>query len=392
MQTPSFDALVIGGGINGLSSLYHLTRRGLNRVGLVERFRLSHGRGSSHGHSRITRSAYVDARYVRLMQRLQKVDWPELEAVAGQRLIHPTPGCFFGSPGGKWESYARAVTEIGADCEVIDLAEARRRFRMFRFVSAVGAVDDRTAAVVAAARTIQALLRLSLSRGAEVLEETKVAAIDATRSPIHVDLEDGRQLITERLIVTAGAWAGDLLPPVRPQLQVARQTVGYFRLAGDPRQFEVGQFPVWGNLGGTPGQEFYGLPSFGQPGIKVARHIVAGADDDPDEVPEEVPEQELTRLEQYVTEEFTAPVEGMISYEHCLYTNTATEDFVIDLHPDSDAIAIGAGFSGHGFKFGPLIGRVLVELVCDGASSIEEFNIMRKTFSGCTDRNTHRPS
>ena len=104
-----YEALVVGGGVNGLASLYHLLRLGCRRVALIECFSLGHGRGSSHGLSRVIRSAYIDAGYVRLVQVALREEWPRLEGEAGMRLIHHTPGCFFGPAGGKWEQYARAT-------------------------------------------------------------------------------------------------------------------------------------------------------------------------------------------------------------------------------------------------------------------------------------------
>ena len=104
----------------------------------------------SHGDSRITRSAYVNADYVRLMQIAHGESWPQLERDAGVQLIYPTPGCFFGPPGGKYTSYARAVTEVGVDVEALTPEEGRKRFPVFRFEDAAGVLHDRTAGLVAA--------------------------------------------------------------------------------------------------------------------------------------------------------------------------------------------------------------------------------------------------
>ena len=121
MTHTHFDALVIGGGIVGRCALYHLQRLGLSRVGLVERFGFDHRRGSSHSHSRITRSAYVHADYVRLMQVAHSQEWPRLEADAGERLILPADGCFFGPAEGKFEEYERAATEAGVDPSIMGI-------------------------------------------------------------------------------------------------------------------------------------------------------------------------------------------------------------------------------------------------------------------------------
>ena len=95
----TFSALVVGGGVNGLATAWHLALMGIERVALVERFRLHHDRGSSHGAGRITRSAYSDARYVRLVRVAHEQDWPRLVRDSGRTLIHPADGIFFGPPG-----------------------------------------------------------------------------------------------------------------------------------------------------------------------------------------------------------------------------------------------------------------------------------------------------
>src|SRR5690242_14714085 len=105
----TFGALVIGGGVSGLSTAWQLAARGVPRVALVERFRLHHDRGSSHGTSRITRTTYSDAKYVRLVREAHAVDWPRLERESGEQLLHPTPGAFFGPPTGEIEQWAAAV-------------------------------------------------------------------------------------------------------------------------------------------------------------------------------------------------------------------------------------------------------------------------------------------
>jgi len=384
LNNTHFAALVIGGGIIGRCALYHLQRLGLSRVGLVERFGSDHSRGSSHSHSRITRSAYVNADYVRLMQVAHSQEWPRLEADAGERLILPAEGCFFGPAEGKFDDYARAATEAGVDCEVLDVNEARNRFPMFRFPTAVGAVHDHTAGVIAAARTMTALARLAEAAGASLMWDTRVLDVDVTAGPVRLTVQqrDRRiELQAERVLICPGPWATRLLPFLASRLQVALQTVGYFVLSGSQSDFGVGHWPVWGNLGAPDGEIFYGLPAFGREGIKIARHVTSGAAHDPDVIPEQVEPAEIDRLREFLAREFVPSVERLVGAEHCLYTNTSTEDYIVDLHPDNDRVAIAAGFSGHGFKLAPVCGRVLAELVTDGRTSVTEFEAMRRTFS-----------
>src|SRR5687767_9743205 len=104
-----FEALVIGAGINGLATVWWLLRRGVKRVAVVERGTIGHDRGSSHGRSRITRSAYADGLYLKLVQVAHAEAWPALEADAGERLLHPRDGCFFGPKQGKFRDYLEAI-------------------------------------------------------------------------------------------------------------------------------------------------------------------------------------------------------------------------------------------------------------------------------------------
>ena len=372
--------MIIGAGINGLATCYHLSKLGVQNIGLIERFDHGHNRGSSHGQSRITRSAYVNEHYVRLMQIAHNQAWPQLEQDAQTQLIYPTPGCFFGPPGGKYTHYEKAVLAVGVDVEPLTPQEARKRFPAFRFENAAGALHDRTPGLVAASKTMQSLSQLAQHPNITTHTNTEVIEIDPTQSPIKIITNKGT-FLTERLIVTAGPWAANLIPQLKTRVSVARQTVGYFKLSGPSQNFQVGTFPVWGYLLNKGDISYYGLPEFGREGIKLAHHVITPEGDDPDDVPTQTPQEAIDGLRHFIKEQFTAPIERFVDWETCLYTNTSNEDFIIDHHPDNPNIVIGAGFSGHGFKFGPLTGRILAELALHGKSSLPEFENAKHLFS-----------
>ena len=193
----AYEAVVVGGGLNGLAAAYHLTRLGVKKLALIEQFRLGHDRGSSHGMSRITRSVYHDPDYVRLMQHVHTEEWPRLERDSGAKLLHPNPGCFFGPPGRTIDSYAASVQKAGAQVEWVAPAEARRVFPQFRFENCEGVLLDRTAGIIAAAETIAALIKLCRESGADIFEETPVTSIDPLKDPIEIQTARGR-IFTER--------------------------------------------------------------------------------------------------------------------------------------------------------------------------------------------------
>ena len=110
-------------------------------------------------------------------------------------------------------------------------------------------------------------------------------------------------------------------------------------------------------------------------------HVCAGVDDDPDDPPAAIAQDKIDDLSRFMAGFFTSSGWTLVGAENCLYTNSPTEDFIIDLHPDNPRIAIGAGFSGHGFKFAPLTGRLLAELAWQGKISIPEADMARRLFS-----------
>lgn len=380
MNGDTYDALVVGGGINGLSALYHLKRLGAARVGLVERFEIGHDRGSSHGAARVTRSAYVAPEYVRLMQWVHKEEWPRLEKDTGKKLVHSNPGIYTGPPCERYHSYVEAVAQEGVDVELLTADEARRRFPQFTFENAESALLDKTGGFISSVEAVESLAALARESGVQIHENTVVHGFDPAADPVKVETNRGT-IETERLVVAAGAWAKELLPFLKPSLNIARQTVGYFTPEDDPDAYLPGRFPVWAYREQDENNLFYGMPVFGRAGVKVGRHLRVGVDDDPDNPPDAVDEEKIADVRRFMARFFTCKNWTLAGAEHCLYTNAPNEDFIIDLHPENPRIAFGAGFSGHGFKFGPLTGRLLAELALEGKISIPDAELARRLFS-----------
>lgn len=366
-----FEVIVLGAGINGLSTVYHLARLGVTSLALVEQFELGHRLGSSHGKSRITRSSYSSAKYVELIQVAHKEEWPRLSHDAGQALLTPTPGCFFGPGVGDYVDSLRAVADLSGMFEVLDPAEARRVFGMFRFPDSPQVVRDLTASVVAAEQTMTFLAENARCK-ATVLERTAVSRI-GTEGPSIELVTSGGPITCDRLVVTAGGWVGRLLPQYAGRFQVAHQDVGYFDMPG------AADFPVWVYCAQDT-DSYYGLPSFDRPGAKVARHRTGKEGDNPDRpIADSMPEDVLRDLEEFSQAQFTQPG-PLLGYEACLYTNTANEDFLLDHLPGESRVVVGSACSGHGFKFGPLTGRLLAELTLHGKTSLPLFEKHRQAF------------
>jgi sarcosine oxidase len=357
--TSVFDVLIIGAGLHGLSTAWHLSRDPRLRVAVVEQFKLGHRRGSSHGSTRITRSSYSDAAYVELMRVTRAEDWPALERDAGESLVEPRDGVFFGPRGGPFD---RFVAQQYDEVELIWRAGARERFPAFAFPDATEVLVDHTAGVIHAEATLSALARIVVTRGVSILEDTRVTSIER-EDPLRLETTAGT-LRASRLVITAGPWAPRLVPTlsVRP----VRQHVGFYRLQT--------QLPIFAHIGE---QMHYGLPAFEAP-LKAARMAMRGEDDP--STPAHADEGELRALDAFLRAQLTVPI-FRDRAETCFFSVTESEDYVLDLHPDDPRIAIGAGFSGHGFKLGPTSGRILADLVIHGKTSVEPFERRRAQFA-----------
>jgi len=378
-----YDVIVLGGGVAGLATLEALTRRDEKlRVLLIERFELGHSHGSSHGHSRISRAAYHDPLFANLSRVARSEDWPRLERAAGKPLLFANTGCILGPASGQVPVYAEACRAAGAAVESITLDEARRAFPALRFPDNYAVLRDDSASVVAAAETIEVLVALARERGAEIREETRCLTIDRSGTNIILDTDHGK-LETKRLVVTAGSWTASLLPEYEPQLTTVRQMVAYFELDAPVADMQIGKFPIWIHLGAEEGHLHYGLPEFGRPGIKAARHRaqpeVEGGDD-PEPTTSDVPQAEIDELREWFAPLLNTKIKRVIDHERCLYTLTRNEDFRLCRLSRDSRITVGTGLSGHGFKFAPLLGRLLSELALDGGTSVAEFEAARARF------------
>jgi sarcosine oxidase len=358
-----YGAVVIGGGVVGLATAWHLLCLGCRPVAVVERFRIGHGRGSSHGSARITRSTYASAEYARLMRHVRDEEWPRLERAAGVALIHPGDVVFFGPDRAALETYAAAVQAAGVDVERVPPEEARRRFPALRFADDAEILHDRTGGVIAADETIRALHRLVVSAGGVVLEDTRVMEIDRAERAIRI-VSDRGVLRAARAVIATGAWVPDLVPVTRAAVTVVPQTIAYFRLGVPAREL-----PSWVYFGGAQDSITYGLAEVGRDAMKVGHHVTKGPGADPEELAApSSSEVQALRLE--LDEILAVPVHELLGSERCLYTMTPTEAFVIDRWPGDPRVVFASACSGHGFKFAPLTGRLLAELAIRGQADL----------------------
>ncbi len=370
----SQSVAVIGAGIHGLAAAWHLSQRPNVTVTVFEQHSIGHLRGSSHGAVRITRSTYPKPGYVRLAQRARAETWPTLESALKAQLIEPMPGCIFGPAGGIFDEYAAGVEAGGGDVLRLSANEARDRFPGLT-LDGCEVLWDRSAGVVRADATLAGLARLAREGGVQFRTETAVQEISLTRGRVELCTQLGAAAF-DRVIVAAGPWTPRLLPDLPRKMSVVRQAVGFFTHA-DGSTGAPADRCIWIHLGVDPADHYYGLPVEGV--LKAAQHIEAPRGDDPDTLTTACPAA-LSTLDSFV-ERRISPAVQRVRTDTCCYTNTPNADFIVSPHPDTDRIIVGAGFSGHSFKFGPLIGQILADLATEGTCTLPEYQALRPRFA-----------
>ena len=377
MRERTADVLIVGAGVIGCAAAYQLAKDGA-RVLLLDQFAVGHDRGSSHGPSRIIRLAYDSLDYVALA-RASYALWHELEAESGERLLTQIGGLDLGSPDALALDEIRAAY-MAADVsfEALDRDAIQTRYPQFNLPEGTIGLYQADYSLLAAGRCVAALAAQARRHGATIREREPAQQIHATPSGVEVRTNQG-VYSADRLILSAGSWMRPLLRQLDLELPltVQKEQVAFFR-ARDPEAFMPGRlplvihrFPQTTSLGSV-------FPIFDSAGVKVMIDRIGPqvAPDDPDR---SIDISLLDRLHAYATELLPGLTGEIIEAVSCRYTMTPDEHFIIDRHPAHPQIVIASPCSGHGFKFGAVIGRILADLALYGttANDIARFRLDR---------------
>lgn len=362
-----YDAIVIGTGGAGSAALYHLARRGFKALGL-DRFPPAHDRGSSHGQTRIIRLSYFEhPDYVPLLRDAYSL-WDELSEIWGEHLFHRTGLIYFGDPNGVViQGLLASAREHGLDMQSLKEAEAARLYPAYAAPKGAAILYEKNAGYLLVEDCVRAHMEEACRLGAKHRHGESVIRWKATGSSVVVST-DQQTYEAERLIVTAGCWTNQLLRELNVPLRLLRKHLHWY--AAEPERFrEDNGCPCFFHQ--ADGGMFYGVPNIDGGGVKVAEHSGGVEISDPlvDEREEEV--EDTRRIESFLQRYLPGVSMTRKRRDVCFYTMSPDENFIVDRHPEHDAVVFAAGLSGHGFKFTSVLGRTLAELAMDGKAERE---------------------
>lgn len=361
--------VVVGAGVLGLSAAWSLSQRGWSVEVLEAGAGIGHPRAGSRGDARIFRLGYPEAHYVELAIAARTL-WRELEASTGRSLLHVTGQLSFGDAGAV-DAVADSLRSHGEAIERLTGDEAAARFSGVAVPNAGPVLYEPRSGVLAADECLRALTEAGRF---EVQSETHVTWIEPGDEDegATVCCADGRSIRADVVVDCAGPDSLRLLgddvlvagaPPSLPQ-------VAYFRAAkpGRGRQADQHRLPVfieWSDA------MVYGLPVLGAGPhagtFKVSHHtpgpVLLGYDPRPAAATTSAFDADdaahLATLTSAVRRLLPELDPEPVATERCVYDNSVDGDFVVDRVGN---VVVGCGTSGHGFKFGPLLGELMADL------------------------------
>ncbi|HEY2711578.1 MAG TPA: N-methyl-L-tryptophan oxidase [Chthoniobacterales bacterium] len=354
-----YDVAVIGLGCMGSAILAECACRGSRVIGL-EQFQRGHTAGSSNGKSRMIRKAYFeDPAYVPLLLRAYDL-WRKLEEVTGEDLLRITGLLMVGSED--------ADIIVGAECaaqqhdlplEVLGAREIRHRYPILRIEDNEMAVFETDGGVIDPERAVEAHLRVAAAASAVLHFGAAMASWEPRGDGFMVQLANGTTIESRALILSLGPWLQKELEKLGLILRVQRNVQAWFTPATG--EYVAGRFPAFLLDRKILPAPLYGFPDFGD-GVKAAFHSL-GACTDMVQFDREISQSRDIEPIVRATENWMPGAAATFrAAKACPYSLTPDGHFVIDHHPDHSGLILCGGFSGHGFKFAPVVGEICADL------------------------------
>ena len=379
----TFDTIIIGAGVFGAWTAWHLSRAGQS-VALVDAWGAGNARSSSGGESRVIRTAYgPDAIYSRMAQK-SLLQWRALSARQSQPVFHPTGVLWLSSFRDDYiKTSIKNLGQLGIRHEVLqEQALANRYPQMDMQDLKIGFLEQDGGALLAR-RGVQAVVAEAVAAGVKLLIGKAEAPVQHGDSVV-VRLAGGQSLTAASAVYACGPWLPKVFPDViGPRIRPTRQVVFFFGTPVGDTRFAPPELPIWADFNG--GDIFYGIPDLESRGFKIA-HDVHGPEFDPDtRQPRGSHLEAEQNVRRYLQKRFpdlaTAPLLGV---RICQYENSSNGDYLLDRHPALKGVWLVGGGSGHGYKNGPEVGAQVAAGVM-GASNFQP----EPRFSLATKLTTH---
>ncbi|MFC7395337.1 N-methyl-L-tryptophan oxidase [Scopulibacillus cellulosilyticus] len=356
------DVGVIGVGTMGSMAMWQLAERGVSVIGF-EQFGTGHDRSAVGGGSRIFRTAYLEgSEYVPLLKDARRF-WQQLEAETGNRLLTLNGGLMIGHPESKpIRNVMESIETYDLDYEVLKGKEAAVRYPQHRLLPEEVMVLDKQAGFLRPEKAVVSAVQLAEALGAKIHRYTKVKEILPDNEGVTIKTKDNDYRVG-KVLLTAGPWAGKLFPNLKNKLSVRRLIMTWFA-AKDITLFEEKHFPVFARM--TQGEKITGAPAIDGSMVRISNNTALAEIKNPDDLNRNIPIEDLAPVSQAVQNFFPDLIPYPVRANAFMDTFTPDQHPIVGKAPGVKNVVIQCGFSGHGFKMAPVMGKIASDLILEG--------------------------
>ncbi|OLD14569.1 MAG: hypothetical protein AUI97_01240 [Crenarchaeota archaeon 13_1_40CM_3_52_17] len=358
------DVCIVGGGIMGAATAYTISRMTENRILLLDRYGVGNDYCSSNDINRVFRYAYGSDQYYTKMAIETLGLWTKLEKETNHELLIPTGLLMLEGDDDRAnkfnESSFRTLTKLELGAHMYEGPELKEHFPQFQ---AENAFFDPHGGVLLASKSLKTFASEARNHGVKILKKKVTKFRD--KPSLEIETAEGDRVQAKKMVVTVGPWTNAHLKNGLTGITPTRQQLVYLKPSRDPERFKPSSCPVFFT------DHHYGLPAAGINGVKISNKELIDPVD-PETARRSVDQEQIEQCRDACRRFVPSLAEGeVVQTKVCLYDMTENSDFVIDRDPDHHDIVYGYGFSGHGFKFAPLVGKLLAELVLDLDPSLD---------------------
>lgn len=357
----SADVAVIGAGAMGGWAALYLQEAGVSTL-LVDAWGAGNHLSSSGGESRILRTAYGPLGLYTRWAWAARQEWMRRQQDWGVPLFSSCGMLWIGKAGHPDIEASRGhLAALKIPFEILSASQAAERFPLLRMAEDEQALLEPLCGALQARRACERVLRAFLDAGGAY--ETALVGPPRSgdgRGVAQVNLIDGRRIEAERFLFACGPWLPGLFPELLgPHIRISRQEVIFFDQPSDGNLLSKGDLPAWYDF---TWQGFYGIPPLQGKGLKLASDL-DGPPFDPTGGDRTLTQQTLSEARQYLGRRLPNCRDlPLIEFRVCQYERTPDRHLILDRHPDYENVFLAGGGSGHGFKLGPVAGRIAANL------------------------------
>lgn len=345
---------IVGAGIMGLSAARAFLKRGCH-VSIYDQGPVPNPASSSFDDHRLIRYPYGNQTGYMQMVRSAYEAWEHVwQDVKAEHYVQTGTLVLGTSPCGWVAESKAALLDANISLELLTRPDLMARYPFLYTDDIHEAYYLASGGVLLASRILDALTHFLSNNSVSVNDHNAITAINTETATLH--LSDGQMASADHIVVTAGAWVTRLLPHLSTQITPSKQTIVYYQLP-DEVKATWQKAPMILDIDNHSG--FYLVPPVAGTGLKTGDHRFSLRGNPAH--PEPPTKSEIDTIKQATSHRLPAFARYPIKESKtCYYSVARDEQFLC--HKTAHTWIL-TGFSGHGFKFAPLIGEQLARAV-----------------------------